>query len=124
MLETSITSIRKGIWLFEPSTLTLMWAGECPAPKPTLVERISMAIAHIRSKGHGVAFIPAIKRLANAIAFCLKSPQVSLSGNSNDTTPLCGSTIEEAWLNFSLTECVPQHTGHGNKLSFEARSSR
>lgn len=96
-------SASKGTWLLEPATLTLRWIGDKPAPTPSFAERLLMALLHIRSNGSGPAAIPAIKRCANAIAFCLKTPQVSSSGNPYDTVCLCGDTIEEAWHNFNLS---------------------
>ncbi len=115
--------IQKGVWLLEPATLTLRWIGDKPAPTPSFAERLRMAMLHIRSNGSGPVAIPAIKRCANAIAFCLKAPQVSSSGNPYDTVCLSGDTIEEAWCNFNLTACTPPHSGQGNDDSFDASSS-
>lgn len=115
---------QKGIWLFGPQTLDLVWVGAAPAPVPTVAERIRFALAHIRSNGYGPAFIPPIRRLAKAIAFCLKPSQVSVSGNEYVTTGLSEpADLETAWLSFSPTLWHRPQTGHGNADSLAARSS-
>lgn len=118
-----VRNIRKGVWLFNPETFALLWAGEPPAPKPTFAERLRLAFAHIRSNGNGSTAIPAIKRWIKAVAFCLNASQVSSSGNPYSTVGLTGPNIEDAWYNFKLTECTPPHAGHGNVDNFDARAS-
>ena len=115
---------QKGSCLFVPQTLSLVWVGDPPAPVPTLSERIRFAIAHIRSNGYGPAFIPPIRRLAKAIAFCLKPSQVSVSGNEYVTTGLSDSAnIEAAWLSFSPTLWQRPQTGQGRAAILAARRS-
>lgn len=109
-----------GMWLMDTQALTLTWIGELPLPRPSLRQRIGLAKLYIRSSGNGLTFIDWIKRLAKAVAFCLKPAQVSWSGNPMVTT---GRSIEEEWANFNLTECVSPHSGQGNFDSLEAKSS-
>ncbi len=109
-----------GIWLLDITSLALAWSGSQPVPKPTAKERIRFAMLYIRSKGNGPRFIDCMKRLAKAVAFCLKPLHVSWSGKPMLTT---GRSIEEEWANFSLTECVSPHSGHGNLDSLDAKSS-
>lgn len=110
-----------GFWLLDTTSLTLTWAGNQPVPKPTAKERLRFAMLYIRSNGNGPRFMDCMKRLAKAVAFCLKPLHVSWSGKPILTT---GRSIEEEWANFNLTECVSLHSGQGNFDSLEAKSSR
>lgn len=115
---------RKGVWLIDEKTLSILWAGEKPTPKLSFLLRLRLAADYIRSSGHVSEIIPAIKLWIKAVAFCLNSSQVSSSENPYETACLKGSTAEEAWSNFNLTSCVPPHLGHGKDDILDAMSSR
>lgn len=112
MTQSKQDKTKIGIWLIDAENLALTWAGEPPAPRPTVKERMLFARLYIKSKGKGPRLLDIIKRLAKAIAFCLNASQVSASGNPYDTVSLRGSSIEEAWNNFNLTACGRPHSGH------------
>lgn len=111
---------KDGAWLLDTSTLTLTWMGELPVPRITFRQRCAFAWIYFRSVGTGSRFIDCRMRLAKAVAFCMKPPQVSWSGKPNETV---GRSIEEAWNSFNLTVCGFPQSGHGNPDNLEARAS-
>lgn len=111
---------QNGIWTIDTRSLALTWIGELPVPRPTMRERIGFAMLYLTSRGKRPTFIDLMNRLAKAVAFCMKAPQVSWSGKPMVTT---GLSIEEEWANFNSNRCVPPHSGHGSIDSFDDRSS-
>ncbi len=81
----------RGAWMLDTSCLRLHWAGEMPAPKATLRERVWMAWLFLK-EARGVQNL--MKRLAKATAFVLKPGQVVSSGNPYETV---GLSLEEEW---------------------------
>lgn len=118
--ETMKQQYQQGLWLFDGRSLQLGWAGAENPPVPSPKERLWFAICYIRSNGYGPTFISCIKRLAKAIAFCLKPSQVSWSGKPNITT---GRSVEDEWASFSLNPCLPPQVGHGSSEIFRDKTS-
>lgn len=104
----------KGVYLISEADYELYWCGEVPAPVLSLVERCRLALAYMRSNGHGPILSIRNFSLIKAAISRWKSPQVSSSGNPIVTA---GLSIEEEWTRFNLTECVLPQALHG---SFEA----
>lgn len=108
----------RGIHLFCLATLKATWVGEGTPPPLTMRERFVMAKSYIKARSPKCS--NPILRAAKALAFVVNPSQVSTSGNPMVTT---GRSLLEEWATFSLTECTPPHSGHGNPLSASANAS-
>ncbi len=93
----------------------------CLHTKPSLLQRIRIALVYIKSKGYGPTFRAFITRLAKAAAFCLNPLQVSSDGYPTEIT---GRSLAQAWNNFNTIGCVSPQSGQGSADSFADNSSR
>ena len=113
----------KGIWLLCTENLSFTWIGDSTAPVPTLREKMRFAEIYMRSNGYGSTLKERILKLAKAIAFCLKSAHVCLSGNEIPITGLSAAGIVEEWASFNSTRWMPPQAGHGKDDIADARES-